>query len=61
MCGACVSTVTPILNQVTTIRNWKVDTLSPLKTLTVEVDDSFKTEDVISTLKNTGYIAELTQ
>lgn len=38
-CGNCVSKVTPFLNQVEEIENWKVDTSIPEKILTVEGED----------------------
>ena len=38
-CGNCVSKVSPFLNQVEEIENWKVDTSTPEKILTVEGED----------------------
>ncbi|MEZ4905698.1 MAG: heavy-metal-associated domain-containing protein [Spirosomataceae bacterium] len=34
-CGGCVAKVTPFLNQLEEIENWKVDTANPNKILTV--------------------------
>lgn len=33
-CGGCVAKVTPFLNQLEEIENWKVDTANPNKILT---------------------------
>ncbi|PAC30291.1 heavy-metal-associated domain-containing protein [Flectobacillus sp. BAB-3569] len=38
-CGNCVSKVSPFLNQVEEIENWKVDTSTLEKILTVEGED----------------------
>jgi copper chaperone len=48
-CGNCVSKVTPFLNQVEEIENWKVDTSIPEKILTVEGEDlsSDKIKEVV--------------
>lgn len=48
-CGNCVSKVTPFLNQVEEIENWKVDTSIPEKKLTVEGEDlsSDKIKEVV--------------
>lgn len=48
-CGNCVSKVSPFLNQVEEIENWKVDTSIPEKILTVEGEDlsSDKIKEVI--------------
>jgi len=48
-CGNCVSKVSPFLNQVEEIENWKVDTSIPEKILTVEGDDlsSDKIKEVV--------------
>lgn len=48
-CGNCVSKITPFLNQVEEIENWKVDTSIPEKILTVEGEDlsSDKIKEVV--------------
>ncbi|MFY7825867.1 MAG: heavy-metal-associated domain-containing protein [Flectobacillus sp.] len=48
-CGNCVSKVSPFLNQVEEIENWKVDTSIPEKILTVEGEDlsSDKIKEVV--------------
>ena len=48
-CSNCVSKVSPFLNQVEEIENWKVDTSIPEKILTVEGEDlsSDKIKEVV--------------
>lgn len=38
-CGGCIAKVTPFLNQVENIENWKVETTNPDKILTVTGED----------------------
>jgi len=57
-CGGCIANVTPHLNKVKGIINWKVDTTTPSKIMTVETDD-INAEAVISAMKEAGYKAEL--
>ena len=38
-CGGCVAKVTPFLNQLEEIENWKVDTINPDKILTVSGEE----------------------
>lgn len=56
-CGNCVKTITPFLNKLEEVDEWKVDTDNPDKILTVEGDD-FTAEEVISALKKAGYEGE---
>ncbi len=58
-CGGCIAKVTPSLNQVKGIKKWEVDIANPQKTLTVETDDQLNEADVIKTLKEVGYNAEV--
>ncbi len=53
-CGGCVATVTPFLNRMDEIDNWKVSTENPDKLLTVQGDE-ITAESVINTLKSAGY------
>jgi copper chaperone len=57
-CGGCIKTVTPFLNQLDEVDEWKVDTENPDKILTVGGDD-FTAEEIISTVKKAGYTAEI--
>jgi copper chaperone len=57
-CGGCISTVTPHLNEVKGITKWSVDTVNPLKILTVE-NDGTNPDEVIAALKEAGYKADL--
>jgi copper chaperone len=57
-CGGCISTITPHMNQLKGLIKWSVDTSNPLKILTVETPD-LDPEDIISTLKEAGYKADL--
>lgn len=38
-CGGCVAKVTPFLNQLEEVENWKVDTANPDKILTVSGEE----------------------
>jgi copper chaperone len=57
-CGGCIAAVTPTLNALEGIAKWEVDTASPDKILTVEMDEGLSPNDVTSALKNKGYNAE---
>ncbi len=57
-CGGCIATVTPHLNKVQGIINWKVDTTTPAKIMTVETD-GINADVIIATLKEAGYKADL--
>lgn len=57
-CGGCIAAVTPTLNALDGIAKWEVDTASPDKILTVEMDEGLSPNDVTSALKNKGYNAE---
>jgi copper chaperone len=59
-CGSCINTVTPFLNRLDEVDEWKVDTESPDKILTVEGED-FTAEEIISILKEAGYTAEVSE
>lgn len=56
-CGGCIASVTPYLNKLEGVR-WEVDTLSPDKVLSVE-SESISAQEVISTIKEAGYTAEI--
>jgi copper chaperone CopZ len=55
-CSGCVATVTPYLNEALGEHNWKVDTESPSKILTVNGEkDQHK---VLQALEKAGYKGE---
>ena len=56
-CGGCIAKVTPKLNEVKGIRNWKVDTSNPNKILTVETEN-LSAQDVINTVHKAGFTIE---
>ena len=58
MCGSCVDRVTPALNEAVGEKNWKVDTQSPKKILTVTTDNMDESQ-VIKAVEKAGYKAEL--
>lgn len=57
-CSGCVAAVTPFLNQVAGVGNWKVNLETADKVVTVEGDD-IKAEEVIQAIKDAGYSANL--
>lgn len=57
-CGGCVAKVTPSLNENADIREWKVDTANPNKTLTVQTEN-LKEEDVKAIVNKAGFKAEI--
>lgn len=56
-CGGCIATITPHLNQVKGIVKWSVDTLNPMKILTVEAL-GIGPEVIVEVLKKAGYKAD---
>lgn len=58
-CGGCIASVTPYLNSSKEISNWKVDTASPDKLLSVETEtlDAAQVADIV---KKAGFKAEQT-
>lgn len=59
-CSECLSSVTPYLNRVEGIENWKVDLDGPFKILTVESKGATEKEIVII-INQAVYKAERTQ
>ena len=55
-CSACVAKVTPFLNEVAGENNWKVDLVSPSRTLTV--NSTVHEETIKDALRKAGYNAE---
>ncbi|MGN6247884.1 MAG: heavy-metal-associated domain-containing protein [Ginsengibacter sp.] len=57
MCGSCIAKVTPVLNETVGENNWKVDTTSPKKVLSVKTEN-LSEQDVIKAVEKAGYKAE---
>ncbi|WP_341227395.1 heavy-metal-associated domain-containing protein [uncultured Arcticibacterium sp.] len=57
-CGNCIKTVTPFLNQLDEVDQWKVDTENPYKILTIEGDD-ITSEVIVNTLEKAGFKGEV--
>lgn len=57
MCGACISKVTPVLNEEIGEGKWSVDTTGALKVLTV-TNETIAETDVIKAVEKAGYKAE---
>ncbi len=55
-CGGCVAKVSPHLNKTVGENKWKVDTLDPEKTLTVETD--LDECIIVADLKEAGFVAQ---
>ena len=53
-CGGCIQTVTPFLNELDNLENWKVDTENPEKILEVELDDEDEST-VIDAVTKAGF------
>ena len=56
-CGGCIKAVTPALNELDNIDDWKVDIDNPEKVLEVNLDDEDE-KAVIEAVKNAGYEIE---
>lgn len=54
-CGACVSAVTPHLNEAVGEDHWKVDLQSPDRILTVEAENEQQAKEAVN---KAGYQAE---
>jgi copper chaperone len=55
-CGGCIAKVTPFMKDAAIIKNWKVETASPEKTLIVETDAN--AEEVKEIVERAGFKAE---
>ena len=53
-CSGCVKSVKGFLNDVKGLKNWEVDTKSPDKTLTVEID-SENIDKIIEAVEEAGF------
>lgn len=59
-CDACVAKVTPHLNAVEGLENWKVDLKDPKRTLTVSTEE-VESKKIEEALSKAGYQAEKLQ
>jgi copper chaperone len=57
-CDACIQTVTPVLNSISSIENWQVETGHPDKLLSIETKEALNPKEVIMVLDQVGYRAE---
>lgn len=57
-CGNCVKAVTPHLNKLDGVQEWKVDTNNPNKVLEVKAN-SANAQEIKSTVQKAGFEAEL--
>ena len=57
-CGGCVAKVTPGLNEQVEIKEWNVDTMNPMKVLTVKTEHLDEGE-VKSIVEKAGFNAQL--
>ena len=53
-CGGCIQSVTPFLNDLDNVDEWKVDTDNPEKILEVEIDDN-NADAVVNAVKKAGF------
>jgi copper chaperone len=57
MCGSCIDKVTPYLQKADSVEQWKVDTTTKEKVLTVE-GDKVDEKQVVQAVQNAGYKIE---
>ncbi|MFY0256341.1 heavy-metal-associated domain-containing protein [Chitinophaga sp. 30R24] len=57
-CSGCITTVTPILNEVVGADNWHVDLASPNKVLTVSLANTDE-NSIKKAIEKVGYKAEV--
>ncbi|WP_028522999.1 heavy-metal-associated domain-containing protein [Runella limosa] len=55
-CGGCIAKVTPFLNQVEEIEDWRVDTANPDKILTINGEE-LSSEIILETIEKAGFTA----
>lgn len=56
-CGGCIATVTPHLNALEGVENWKVDLESPDRVLTVESNGATESQ-IMNSVTTAGYKIE---
>lgn len=57
-CGGCIAKVTPFLNQVEEVEDWRVDTNNPDKILTISGEE-LSCGLIVETIEKAGFKAEL--
>jgi copper chaperone len=57
-CGGCIAAVTPSMDGLAGVEKWEVDTANPDKVLTVQSKNGEVAQNIITALKEKGYIAE---
>jgi len=57
-CGGCIAKVTPFLNQVEEVEDWRVDTNNPDKILTISGEE-LSCDLIVETIEKAGFKAEL--
>lgn len=57
-CGSCVRAVTPHLNNLNGLEEWKVDTDNPDKVLEVKTTESLDSATIQQTVEKAGFKAE---
>ena len=57
-CNACIQKVTPSLNALEKVENWKVNVGHPDKVLSIETEEALNPKEVIMLLDQVGYHAE---
>ncbi|MHA4895091.1 heavy-metal-associated domain-containing protein [Pedobacter sp. PWIIR3] len=57
-CDACIAKVTPYLDGLGSIDNWKVDLQNPDRVLSIETEEALNPKEVIMLLDQVGYHAE---
>lgn len=55
-CEGCIAKVTPFLNQVEEIEDWRVDTANPDKILTINGEE-LSSELILETIEKAGFTA----
>ncbi|MBX3254426.1 MAG: heavy-metal-associated domain-containing protein [Chitinophagaceae bacterium] len=56
-CSGCVARVTPLLNEIKTIKSWNVNVQDPAKILTVQAEDDAEPA-VTHAVKKAGFTIE---
>lgn len=56
-CGGCIAKVTPFLNQVEEVEDWRVDTNNPDKILTISGEE-LSCDLIVETIEKAGFKAE---
>jgi copper chaperone len=57
-CGGCIAAVTPSMDGLAGVEKWEVDTANQDKVLTVRAENGVVAQNIVTALKEKGYIAE---